>query len=253
VAAACWLVLAPAAVAAPAQPLQKARLTQHLGAQVPLSLVFKDETGRSVRLGEYFGARPVVLNFTYFGCSQLCHEVLDGLSASLGKLGPKDYEALTVSIDPEDAPAAAKLRKRLTPGASKAGVRWHFLTGDRAAIRQLTEACGFGYAYDKTTRQFAHPAGAMVLTPHGRLSRYFYGFEYPAPALGAALEAAKSDRIGHPVAETLLRCFHDVFASGFWGPIVFGALRVFCSLTVLAVGYFVGRSLWRERRARREG
>lgn len=236
---------------ADAASLPAARLTQRLGERVPLSLAFKDEAGRSVRLGDYFRDRPVVLNFTYFGCSQLCHEVLDGLSLSLGKLGPAEFTALTVSIDPGDTPAAAALRKRLTPAAGPLGARWHFLTGDAAAIRSLTAACGFGFAYDEATRQFAHPAGAMVLTPNGRLSRYFYGFTYPAPAMTKALGAARAERIGHPVAERLLRCFHDVFTSGFWGPFVANLLRVLGTLTVVAVGALVGRSLLRERHARR--
>lgn len=245
-AAAFLMLAAPVA----AEPLQAARLDQRLGEKVPLALTFRDETGRRVRLGDYFGEEPVILTFAYFGCSQLCTDVLAGLSAGVqGLTAP--HRVLTVSIDSQDTPQAAALRRRVTPGASNR--RWHFLTGGKPAIRALTAACGFHFAYDRSTHQFAHPAGAMVLTPGGRLSAYFYGLEFPPARLDAALEQAASERVGVRVPELLLRCFHDVFASGRHGRAIDLALKLACALTVAAVAVGIGLAVRGERRRAKEG
>jgi protein SCO1/2 len=240
------LCVLPGAVAL-ADPLQKARLDQRLGAQVPLEARFFDETGRVVILADYVGRRPVVITFAYFSCSQLCSDVLGSEAASLKALPPgTDYEALTISIDPEDGPRSAAMRRQML-GAT--GMPWHFLTGAKGAIRAVTDACGFRYAYDRPTHQFAHPAGLMVLTPHGKLSRYFYGLSYPTAELAGAIRAAGREAVSEPVPEQLLRCFHDVFTSGRYGPLVDLALKIGCSLTVVGLAAFVGWQLRGERRA----
>lgn len=236
-----------------AEPLQRARLDQNLGARVPLALAFRDEAGRVVSLGDYFGRGPVVLTFAYFGCSQLCTEVLSSAKRALAALPPGTrYTALTVSIDPDDSPGGAAMRRRMLLGSGPQP-DWHFLTGGKGAIRALTAASGFHYAYDRTTHQFAHPAGLMVLTPQGRLSRYFYGLEVPAPALAAALADASGERVGERVHEVLIRCFHDVFSSGRHGPWIDAALKAACALTVALVAGFVGLALRGERRRARQG
>lgn len=230
-----------------AEPLQKARLDQRLGAQVPFDVDFRDESGRVVSLGDYMGRRPLVITFAYFGCSQLCSDVLEAEAASLRALHPgTDYQALTISIDPDDSPTSAAMRAKML-GAS--GLNWHFLVGGKGAIRAVTEACGFRFAYDRPTHQFAHPAGLMVLTPHGKLSRYFYGLRYPAAELAGAIRAAGREQVSEPVPEQLLRCFHDVFSSGRYGPMVDLALKIGCCLTVLGLSAFVGVQLLGERRA----
>lgn len=240
------LSLLPASLAM-AEPLQKARLDQRLGERLPLEATFLDEAGRVVRLSDYVGRRPLVVTFAYFGCSQLCSDVLEAEAAGLKALPPgTEYEALTISIDPEDSPPAAAMRRKML---GVTGLNWHFLTGAKGAIRAATEACGFHFAYDRPTHQFAHPAGLMVVTPQGRLSRYFYGLSYPTSDLATAIRTAGREGVSAPVPEQLLRCFHDVLTSGRYGPTVDLALKISCCLTAVGLAAFVGWQVVGERRA----
>jgi protein SCO1/2 len=165
-------------------PLREIGFDQNLDQHVPLDTTFRDESGRTVRLGDYFGTRPVVLLFAYYDCPMLCTQVINGLASALGviSLQPgRDFEIVTVSFDPRDTPAKAAERKAVALERYKrdgAAASWHFLTGDQPSIKRLTSAAGFRYVWDAPTKQFAHPSGVIVLTPDGRLARYLFGIEY---------------------------------------------------------------------------
>jgi protein SCO1/2 len=196
------------------EALKKIGLEQRLGNQVPLDLPFKDEAGRDVKLGDYFGKRPVVLTLVYYECPMLCTQVLNGLSRAIGTMSftvGKEYEIVTVSFDPGETPALARAKKAgyikryNRPGAERG---WHFLTGSEASIERLTQAVGFKYVYDPASDQYAHVSGIMVLTPDGTMSRYFYGIEYWPRDLRFSLIDASDRKIGSPVDLLLLPCFH---------------------------------------------
>lgn len=227
---------------------------QRLDAQVPLELAFRDETGRTVRLREYFGDKPVILSLVYYSCATLCPMILDGLVRSLTPLSfdiGKQFAVLTVSFDPRDTPAlaAAKkaeyVRRYHRPGAAGG---WHFLTGEEAAVRRLTRAVGFRYAYDAKTDQFAHTAGILMLTPQGKVARYFYGLDFPPRDLRLGLIETAANTIGTPVDQVLLYCYHYDPMTGKYGLIVMNVLRLTGLTTVLALGAFILFMLRRERR-----
>jgi protein SCO1/2 len=194
--------------------LRNVGLEQRLGSKVPLDLVFKDEAGRAVRLGDYFDGHPVVLTLVYYECPMLCTQVLNGLSRAIGSMDftvGKEFEIVTVSFDPGETPALARAKKasyieRYNRAGATGG--WHFLTGSEASIERLTQAVGFKYAYDPDTDQYAHVSGIMVLTPEGTMSRYFYGIEYASRDLRFSLIDASDRKIGSPVDLLLLPCFH---------------------------------------------
>src|SRR6185369_4842358 len=161
-------------------PLRDVRIEQKLNQQLPLDLVFRDESGREVKLGEYFGRKPVVLAFVYYDCPMLCTQILNGMVTSFRVLPfeiGKDYDVVTISFDPRETPALAEKKKNVyvnyLPEKMRADAAsgWHFLTGDEANITQLTDAVGFHYRYDEATKQFAHASGIMMTTPQGKLAR----------------------------------------------------------------------------------
>jgi len=192
--------------------LQGITIQQKLNTQIPLDLHFHDETGRDVALRQYFSDRPVILNLVYFRCGMLCPQVVEGLARSLQHLTfqvGKEYTVLTVSFDPGDTPAGAVEKKAIALkelGQSGAAKGWHFLTGDESSIRALTDAVGFVYRWDAASQQFFHAAGIMVLTPEGKLSRYFYGIQFDSADLRLGLVEASHDRIGSVVDAVLLFC-----------------------------------------------
>ena len=234
--------------------LRDVGIDQKLDAQVPLDLAFRDETGRAVRLGDYFGKRPVVLSLVYYDCPMLCTLVLNGMVRGLRAIPfepGKDFEAVTVSFDPHETPALAAAKKRTyldryrRPGA-EAG--WHFLTGGEASIRPLTQAVGFRYTYDPEIKQFAHASGIMLLTPEGRVSRYFYGLEYSARDMRLGLVEASANKIGSPVDQVLLYCFHYDPVTGKYGMVIMNTVRMAGVATVLALGLFLGIMFRQEKR-----
>jgi protein SCO1/2 len=215
---------------------------QRLGERVPLDATFRDETGRTVRLGDYFGKRPVVLSLAYYECPMLCTVSLNGLGSALDVLSyvpGRDFEIVTVSFEPKETPAlaAAKktayLRRYKRPGAAEA---WHFLTGDADQIKRLTEAVGFRYAWDETTHEYAHASGVLVLTADGRLSRYLYGIEYAPKDLRFAIYEAAQGKILSPVDQLLLYCYHYDPVMGRYGATVIGVLRVAAVITLAGIG-----------------
>jgi protein SCO1/2 len=228
---------------------------QRLNEQVPLDLIFRDEGGQAVRLGDYFGDKPVILSLVYYNCTTLCPMILDGLVRSLTPVSfdiGKQFAVLTVSFDPRETPAlaAAKkteyVRRYHRPGVAGG---WHFLTGEEPAIRQLTKAVGFRYLYDAKTDQFAHAAGIVLLTPRGKVTRYFYGFDFSPRDLRLGLIEAAANTIGTPIDQVLLYCYHYDPLTGQYGLIVMNVIRLAGLATVLALGTFIVVMLRRERLA----
>ena len=216
-------------------------IDQRLNESLPLALPLRDEAGRAVTLGDYFGKRPVVFALVYFNCPMLCTQVLNGLVASLNVMSleaGKDFDVVAVSFDPRDTPAGAAAKKEAYLSRYKhpaAGAGWHFLTGDAAAIETLTKAAGFRYRFDGEQDQFAHASAAMVVTPEGRLARYFYGIEYAPRDLRLGLVEASAGKIGTPVDQILLYCFHYDPATGKYGAVVMNIVRLAGLLTVGAI------------------
>jgi protein SCO1/2 len=244
------LLAAPAAAQAPSE---RVGLDQRLNEQVPLELTFRDEQGRSVTLGDCLGGKPAVLVLAYYRCPRLCNLVLNGLLDALRAVpfdAGEQYQVIVVSIDPRETPQLAAAKKAAhveaygRPG-TEAG--WHFLTGEQPAIDRLAEAVGFRYFYDADKEQFAHASGVMVLTPGGKLARYFYGVRFPARDLRLSLVEAASGRIGSPVELLLLLCYQYDAASGRYTVAIMNFVRLGGVLTVLALGAWVVRALRRER------
>jgi protein SCO1 len=235
-------------------PLREIGFDQNLDQTMPLDTPLVDEAGRPVRLGDYFGTRPVVLVFAYYDCPMLCTQVINGLASALGVLSlepGKDFEIVTVSFDPRDTPATATAKKAVyldryrRPGAAAA---WHFLTGGPASIERLTKAAGFRYVWDDQTKQFAHPTGVIVLTPDGRLARYLFGIEYGPRDLRLALVEASAGKVGTPVDALLLYCYHYDPMTGRYGLVIMRAMRIAGAVTVLALGSFIFVMLRNEKR-----
>jgi protein SCO1 len=224
--------------------LSDVRIDQKLDQQLPLDLVFRDESGQPVKLGQYFGKKPVVLAFVYYDCPMLCTQVLNGMVTSFRVLPFKigdEFEVVTVSFDPRETSTLAAAKKKVyvnyLPEAMRAGANngWHFLTGDQASITQLTDAAGFHYRWDDSTNQFAHASAIMVTTPQGRLSRYFYGIEYAPRDLRLGLIESSANKIGSPVDQLLLYCYHYDPATGKYGAAIMAVMRVAGVLTVLGI------------------
>jgi len=231
--------------------LEDVGIDQKLDSQLPLDLVFKDESGASVRLGDYIGKKPIVLSLVYFNCPMLCNQVLNGLTGSMDTLSfdiGKEFEVVTVSFDPRETPELARDKKETyikwykRPGAAEG---WHFLTGDKHEIDKLAAAVGFRYRYDPATNQFAHASGIMLATPEGKLARYFYGIEYAPRDLKLGLIEASENKIGSPVDKLLLYCYHYDPASGKYGPVVMKLIRLGGAATMIG---FVAMVFWMRRR-----
>lgn len=221
--------------------LKNVGIDQKLNNQLPLDLHFRDETGRDVRLGEYFGKKAVILTPVYYGCPMLCSQILSGLVSGLKPVSftaGKEFEVLAVSFDPSETPALAQEKqKNYVARYGRAGSEngFHFLTGDEPAIKALTDALGFRYTYDPRTKQFAHASGLMVATPDGRISRYLYGVDYAPRNLRLSLFEASERKIGSPVDELLLFCYHYDPATGKYGAIAMNFLRLAAGATLLGI------------------
>jgi protein SCO1/2 len=254
-----WVVLGTGAAAAQQgmpEILQRTGIDQRLDEQVPLDLTFRDEAGSAVQLRSYFGDKPVILSLVYYECPMLCTLVLNGLVSSLRTMSldvGRDFEVVTLSFDARETPelAAAKMATYLEqyrrPGAAEG---WHFLTGEAAAIEALARAVGFRWEWDEQTQQFAHAAGLVVLTPEGRVSRYFYGVEYPPRDLRLGLVEASENRIGTIVDAVLLYCFHWDPLTGRYSRLTMNAVRAGGIVTVLAMAGFILGMLRRDRAPR---
>jgi len=218
---------------------------QKLGAFLPLDAVFADETGATVRLGDYFGKRPVVLTLVYFDCPMLCTIGLNGLTSALDVLPfepGREFELVSISFEPKERPAQAAAKKKVQlarydrPGAAAA---WHFLTGDRESIDRVTKAVGFRYAWDAETKQYAHPAGTVIATSDGRVSRYLFGIEYAPKDLRLALVESGNGKIGGLVDQALLFCYQYNPHTGRYSTAVMNVVQAAAVLTLLALGGFI--------------
>jgi protein SCO1/2 len=225
--------------------LKNVGIEQHLNDQIPPGLIFRDEAGKSVRLGDYFGKKPMILNLVYYQCPMLCGEVLSGLESTLRVLKfdvGKEFDVLTVSFDPKETPemAAAKKAEFLKRyGRAGAADGWHFLTGPPASVDALTKAAGFDYEYDPKTGQFAHATAIMVLTPEGRIAQYYYGVEFAPKDLRLGLVQASQGKIGSIVDEVLLYCYHYNPDTGKYGAIISRILKIAAGATIFVLGTFL--------------
>ena len=227
----------PAGVRPPS--LENVGIEQHLDAQVPADLAFVDDAGRSVKLGDYFGKKPIILNLVYYHCTMLCGEALAGLTGSMKMVKfdvGKEFEVVTVSFNPQETTADAAAKKKdfvERYGRSGAASGWHFLTGPADSINALTKAVGFQYQYDAKTNQYAHVTAIMVLTPEGRISRYFYGVDFSPKDLRMGLVEASQGKIGNLTDQVLLYCYHYDPATGKYGAVVNNILRLGAAATVV--------------------
>jgi protein SCO1/2 len=226
--------------------LEGVGIDQRLNEQVPLDLTFKDEQGKTVKLGDYFQAgRPVILNLVYFQCPMLCTEVLNGLTSALKviKFVPgNQFEVVTVSIDPRETPALAANKKEMylkKLGNPEAAKGWHFLTGEQSQIEELAKSVGFRYHYDAKLGQFAHAAGIMLITPTGKIAQYYYGVEFSAKDMRLGIVEASQNKIGSLADQVLLYCYHYDPRTGRYGATITNIVRLAGLTTVVVLGSFL--------------
>ena len=237
--------------------LKEVKFDQHLGVQLSLDTEFRDETGKIVKLRDYFGKRPMVFALVYHECPMLCNVVLNNMVSGLRSLEftpGVEYDVLTISIAPHETSslASAKRRGYVTKFQKIETLNhWHFLTGDEPNIRKIAGEVGFNYAYDEKSGQYAHASGIMILTPEGKISRYFYGVDYPTRDLRFGIMEASEEKIGSPIAQVLLMCFHYDPTTGKYSLAVMRILQLGGLVTVIGIGMSIVTMLRRERRQRR--
>ncbi len=242
-------IMAPPANTRPPR-LENVGIEQHLDAQVPPDLIFRDDSGKTVKLGDYFGRKPLILNLVYYNCTMLCGEALAGLASAMRLVKfdiGNEFDVVTVSFDPRETPEMAAAKKKdyvARYGRANAAAGWHFLTGQPESINALTKVVGFQYQYDAKSNQYAHATAIMVLTPQGRISRYFYGVDFPPKDLRMGLVEASQGKIGNAVDAVLLYCYHYNPETGKYGAMVANILRLAAAATVLIMGIFLF-ILWR--------
>ena len=237
--------------------LNQVGIDQRLNQQIPLDLVFADETGREVQLGEFFGKRPVILAMVYYECPMLCTQVLNGLVSALGVMNfdvGREFDVVAVSINPKETPGLAAQKKQVYLDRYKrpqSAAGWHFLTGKEENIKALAAAAGFRYAFDARIQQYAHGAGVELLTPKGVISKYFYGIEFSARDIRFGVIEASDEHIGTAIDDVLLLCYHYDPLTGKYGATAMAAVRIGGIATMLGLGTFLFVSLRKERAERR--
>lgn len=230
----------PSAATLPA-PLRNVGFEPPLNGQMPLDLRFRDETGRDVALREFFGTKPVVLAFVYYNCPMLCDQVQMGVVGTLRMLSfnpGRDYEVLFVSFDPRETPEMAAEKKKTALShfrRPETASGWHFLTGSKESIEAATRVANFRFTYDAKSNLFAHASGVMVLTPDGRISRYFYGVEYPGRDMRLGLVDASAGKIGSPIDHVLLFCYHYDPTTATYSASILKIIRLGGILTILCI------------------
>ena len=242
-------IMSPPASTRPPR-LENVAIEQRLDAQIPPDLTFRDDAGKAVKLGDYFGRKPTILNLVYYNCTMLCGEALAGLASAMRLVKfdvGNEFDVITVSFDPRETPemaAAKKIDYVKRYGRANAASGWHFLVGQPESINALTKAVGFNYQYDPKSNQYAHATAIMVLTPEGRISRYFYGVDFPPKDLRMGLVEASQGKIGNAVDAVLLYCYHYNPETGKYGAMVGNILRLAAAATILMLGTFLF-ILWR--------
>jgi protein SCO1/2 len=256
-----WLSAA-FALGAAAQTLSESQLAdihfdQKLGAQVSLDLNFRDETGRNVTLADYLGKKPVVLVLGYYSCPMLCtltfNGMVEGMNDMKWSIGD-EFNVVHISINPKETPelAAAKRQNYLKQyGRPDAAAGWHFLIGDEPQIRKLADEVGFQYAYDSSVQQYAHPSGLVILTPDGKVSKYFFGVKFSPPELYTSLQDASRHSVGSPIQRLVLLCFHYNPIKGKYGAVIMTTIRIMGAATILGIGWLFAAMIRREPRIRK--
>jgi protein SCO1/2 len=226
--------------------LEGVGIDQRLNEQVPLNLTFKNELGNTVKLGDYFHeGRPVILNLVYYQCPMLCTEVLNGLTSALKVIRfvpGKEFEVVTLSIDPRETPQLAANKKEMylkRLGNAEAGKGWHFLTGEQTQIAALASAVGWRYRYDPKLDQFAHAAGILLITPEGKIAQYYYGVEYSPKDMRLGIVEASQNKIGSLADQVLLYCYHYDPSTGRYGATITNIVRLAGVTTVVVLGGFI--------------
>lgn len=225
--------------------LKKVGIEQKLNGQLPLDATFKDENGNEIKLGKYFGGgKPVILALVYYECPMLCNEVLNGLTGSLKGISfdaGKDFDVVAISFDTRenDKPGLTKNKKQSylerynRPGSADG---WHFLTGKQSEIDKVTQAVGFNYTFDEQSNQFAHAGGIMIITPEGKISRYFYGIDYSPKDVKFGVMESAENKIGNPAEQLYLYCFHYDPSTGKYGFAILRVMRLMAVATILGLG-----------------
>ncbi len=254
-ASAAWAQAVPSGTGPAAQNmpsvLQNVGFEPQLNAHLPLDLAFRDETGRSVQLRDYFTQKPVLLALVYYGCPMLCDQLEQGVVGTLRMLSfnpGRDYEVVFVSFDPRETPdmAAQKKESAMTHfRRPETASGWHFLTGSKESIDALTKGANFRYSFDEKSNLFAHASGIMLLTPDGRISRYFYGVEFPSRDVRLGLVDASAGKIGTPIDHILLYCYHYDPSSARYSASILKLIRVGGVLTILCL--VAGMLIFRRR------
>lgn len=226
--------------------LSDVSIHQQLNHPIPLDAQFKDDTGKTIKLGDYFGhGRPVILNLVYYECPMLCGEALNGLTATLRMLKLNvgdDFDVVTLSFDTREGPELAHKKKQAyierygRPGAAQG---WHFLTGDQQNVKAVADAVGFHYKWDEKSQQWAHATAIMIVTPDGRLAQYYYGVEYPPKDVRLGLVQASQNKIGNLVDEVLLYCYHYDPRTGRYGAVIMNIMRLAGVVTMTLLGGFL--------------
>ena len=235
--------------------LSKIGIDQRLNQRVPLDLPFVDENGRDVRLGDYFGKRPVLLAMVYYECPMLCTQVLNGVAGALKTMNfdvGREFDVVAVSINPKEGPGLAAAKKQTYVeryGRPQTAGGWHFLTGREENIRALANAVGFRYVYDEETKQFAHGAGIELLTPKGVIARYYYGIEYSPRDIRLGIIEASEEKVGNPIDSVMLLCFHYDPTTGKYGATALTMVRVGAVATMIGFAAFLFVAVRRERAA----
>lgn len=224
--------------------LKEVGIEQKLNAQVPFDAVLKDENGKEVKLGEYFGKRPVILALVYFECPMLCNEVLNGLTGSLKSLSfdvGKEFDVVAISFDARenDKPDLVKNKKEsYLKRYGRAGTEngWHFLTGTQAELDKVTNAVGFNYKWDDKSNQFAHAGGIIILTPEARVSRYLYGIDYAPKDVKFAVMESAENKVGNAAEQLMLYCYHYDPSTGKYGLSILKVMRLGGIVTLIGLG-----------------
>lgn len=233
--------------------LQKIGIEQKLGEQLPLETMVTREDGQKVKLGSFFeSGRPAVLAFVYYECPMLCNEVLNGLTGSLKGLSldaGKDFDVIAISFDARENEKLDLARNKKAAyveryGRAGSAGGWHFLTADQASIDAITQAAGFSYRWDEKSSQFAHAGGVMVVTPQGKMSRYFYGIDYSPRDLKMGVIESASGKVGSTADQLLLYCYHYDPATGKYGLAILRLIRAGAVATLLGLG-LMGFVFWR--------
>lgn len=236
--------------------LEQVGIEQRLGEKLPLETPFRDELGRQVKLGDYFHKRPVILALVYYDCPMLCTQILNGLTGALAGTkfsAGKEFDVVAVSFDPRETPKLAGEKKQVYLDRYKrqgADQGFHFLTGTQESITALTQAAGFHYVWDEKTSQFAHGSAIMIVTPEGKMHRYFYGIEYAPKEIQFGVMEASQEKIGSVVDQMILYCYHYDPTTGKYGLVAMNLIRAGGVLTVLLLGTFMAVNFRRDARNR---